>query len=237
MMQRAPHRTLKVHCNENRSGKQKQARVTTGSRHQRRTASCPIRHSTRHSKLARSYGHERVRYDFHFLCGPYFNSTCNRCLLPMSRLCLPFLLAVSLLIVSLQPTSSVAQAPDSTISFALDASSRDGFVPPDSSIGVSSIVIRSNGSTANTLPWPQPVGLFKRVDLPSTTRARFPVLNYTLKVLVENACVQRVPNTETNQCHQSVINGTPVTRYPGINEGRFLRPADAFERHPYARHP
>lgn len=85
-----------------------------------------------------------------------------------------------------------------------------------------STVIRPEWTKADVLLGIRRPAPSERIRLTKDGSARFPVVNYAIRIAAEQACVQRVPNTQTARCNIATVNGIPVTRYPGINDGRPL---------------
>lgn len=144
-----------------------------------------------------------------------------------------FLAAITILMV-LAPMTVHAQEPEP---IAIPSVLPDWRLSVDSlaaerAESVPSVVVRNDWTRADALLGSHRGVSTETVRLTKTGRARFPVANYALRVVAAQACVQRVPNTETARCFPRKLNGTPVTRYPGLNTDEPLVPPDRFVQRP-----
>lgn len=149
-----------------------------------------------------------------------------------------FLLAIGILMV-LAPTTvhaqeTDAQATDPTITppTVLNGRLSVDSLAAERSVGVPSVVVRRNWTKADALLGSRRGDPTEIVRLAKNERARFPIANYALRAVAAQACVQRVPNGQTARCFPSAVNGTPVTRYPGINTDEPLQHPDPFIQRP-----
>jgi hypothetical protein len=105
--------------------------------------------------------------------------------------------------------SSVPQSPADSVSSALTTPGaaasvviRPGWAAVTSTAVDSSLSIQSDA--LEVLPLRLSVG----------ERARFPVLNYAVKVLAENVCLRSARFATPSRCHTPSLNGPPVPAYP-----------------------
>jgi len=149
-----------------------------------------------------------------------------------------FLLAIGIMMV-LVPTAVHAQETDAratdlaiTPPTVLNGRLSVDSLASEQAVGVPSVVVRRNWTKADALLGSRRGHPTETVRLTKDEKARFPIANYALRAVAAQACVQRVPNGQTARCFSSTVNGTPVTRYPGIITDEPLQHPDPFVQRP-----
>ena len=74
-----------------------------------------------------------------------------------------------------------------------------------------SVVTRLGWSSMSAKPAEQGGDELQRIPFSLGERARFPMLNYAVKVLAENVCLRSAPFATPERCNPPAINGTPVS--------------------------
>jgi len=144
-----------------------------------------------------------------------------------------FLVALGILML-FAPTVVHAQKTEPVATPPLPPSGRLSIdsLAAERAVGVPSVVVRRTWTKADVLLGSRRGVPTETIRLTQNDRARFPVANYALRMVASQACVQRVPNTETARCFPKRLNGTPVTRYPGIITDEPLQHPDPFVQRP-----
>lgn len=94
---------------------------------------------------------------------------------------------------------------------------------PNGTESHSSVVIRPGWSAMSAKSAEQDGDELQRIPFTLGERARFPVLNYAVKVLAENVCLRSAPFATPERCNPPAINGTPVSSYPYENSTGRIR--------------